>query len=128
MSDYTESATTGGLLDKNCVLRAEHRLADAMRLRDRGKHSDAVEEISNLALQDPGSITLSFPVIANAREVVIAACGVSEKYPQAKSAAMVRAVEAPETLRSFPAAGLRDVATYVFDEAAASKLDAKYRS
>ena len=95
---------------------------------DRDEVLDDYAWVLPVEMKDPGSITLSFPVIANAREVVIAACGVSEKYPQGKSAAMVRAVEAPETLRSFPAAGLRDVATYVFDEAAASKLDAKYRS
>ena len=95
---------------------------------DRDEVLDDYAWVLPVEMKDPGSITLSFPVIANAKEVVIAACGVSEKYPQGKSAAMVRAVEAPETLRSFPAAGLRDVATYVFDEAAASKLDAKYRS
>ena len=78
-------------------------------------------------MKDPGSITLSLPVISAAKEVVIAACGVSEKYPQGKSDAMKRAVESPETLKSFPAAGLRAVATYVFDEAAASKLDPAYR-
>ena len=73
-------------------------------------------------MKDPGSISLSLPVMRAAREVLVAACGVSEKYPQGKSDAMRRAVETPEAVRDFPAAGLRDVAKYVFDEAAASKL------
>ena len=73
-------------------------------------------------MKDPGSISLSLPVMRAAREVLVAACGVSEKYPQGKSDAMRRAVETPEAVRDFPAAGLRDVAQYVFDEAAASKL------
>ena len=73
-------------------------------------------------MKQPGSISFSLPVMRAAREVLVAACGVSEKYPQGKSAAMVRAIETEETLTTFPAAGLRDVASYVFDEAAASKL------
>ena len=73
-------------------------------------------------MKDPGSISLSLPVMRAAREVLVAACGVSEKYPQGKSDAMKRAIETPEAVRDFPAAGLRDVAHYVFDEAAASKL------
>ena len=73
-------------------------------------------------MKDPGSISLSLPVMRAAREVLVAACGVSEKYPQGKSDAMKRAVETEESVRDFPAAGLRDVAQYVFDEAAASKL------
>jgi len=73
-------------------------------------------------MKDPGSISLSLPVMRAAREVLVAACGVSEKYPQGKSAAMKRAIETEESIRDFPAAGLRDVAQYVFDEAAASKL------
>ena len=73
-------------------------------------------------MKDPGSISLSLPVMRAAREVLVAACGVSEKYPQGKSDAMKRAIETEESIRDFPAAGLRDVAQYVFDEAAASKL------
>jgi 6-phosphogluconolactonase len=73
-------------------------------------------------MKDPGSISLSLPVMRAAREVLVAACGVSEKYPQGKSDAMRRAIETEESIRDFPAAGLRDVAQYVFDEAAASKL------
>ena len=49
------------------------------------------------------------------------------RYPQGKSDAMKQAVETEETLQSFPAAGLRSQATYLFDEAAASKLSDKYR-
>jgi 6-phosphogluconolactonase len=80
-----------------------------------------------VSMKEPPSITLSLPVMANAREVIVAACGVSEKYPQGKSEGMRRAVVADsETLTSFPAVGLRDVATWVMDEAAASKLGDEY--
>ena len=80
-----------------------------------------------VAMKDPPSITLTLPVMANAREVVIAACGVSDKYPQGKSAGMRRAVSATdETLTTFPAVGLRDAATWVMDKAAASKLGDEY--
>lgn len=95
---------------------------------DREEVNDDYSWVLPVEMKTPGSITMSLPVIRNAKEVVVAACGVSEKYPQGKSDAMKRAVETPETLKSFPAAGLRDVATYVFDEAAASKLDAAYRA
>jgi len=74
----------------------------------------------------PGSITLSLPVMAAAKEVVIAACGVSDKYPKGKSAAMARAIEGNETPSSFPAVGLRQCATWVMDEAAASELGPAY--
>ena len=73
------------------------------------------------------AISLSLPVMAAAKQVVIAACGVSEKYPQGKSDAMRRAIEGEESLVSFPASGLRPVATWVLDEAAASKLSPEYR-
>ena len=76
-------------------------------------------------LKTPGSISLSLPVMAAAKQVVIAACGVSDKYPQGKSDAMRRAIEGEESLVSFPASGLRPVATWVLDEAAASKLSAQ---
>eukprot|EP00586_Coscinodiscus_wailesii_P016736 CAMPEP_0172504980 /NCGR_PEP_ID=MMETSP1066-20121228/182725_1 /TAXON_ID=671091 /ORGANISM="Coscinodiscus wailesii, Strain CCMP2513" /LENGTH=273 /DNA_ID=CAMNT_0013281401 /DNA_START=209 /DNA_END=1030 /DNA_ORIENTATION=- len=83
--------------------------------------------VLSVAMKDPPSITLSLPVMANAKRVVVAACGVSEKYPQGKSAGMRRAVvEEGEDLRSFPAVGLRGVATWVMDEAAASKLGPEY--
>ena len=75
----------------------------------------------------PGSITLSLPVMTNAKEVLIAACGVSEKYPKGKSAAMARGISgAEETADSFPAVGLRSVATWVLDDAAAGELGADY--
>jgi 6-phosphogluconolactonase len=77
-------------------------------------------------MKQPGSITLSLPVMAAAADVVIAACGVSEKYPQGKSAAMARGIEGAETPTTFPAVGLRQVATWVVDEAAASALSSKY--
>jgi len=78
-------------------------------------------------MKTPGSITLSLPVMTAAKEVVIAACGVSEKYPQGKSAGMARAIEGEETAVSFPASGLRNVATWIIDEAAGSKLSEAYR-
>lgn len=74
----------------------------------------------------PGSISLSLGVMSSAREVVVAACGVSDKYPQGKSAGMKRAIEGDETLSSFPAAGLRQAATWIIDRAAASKLSQEY--
>ena len=67
-----------------------------------------------VAMKNPPSITLSLPVMANAKQVVVAACGVSDKYPQGKSAGMRRAVAAEdETLETFPAVGLRKVAVSV---------------
>jgi len=45
---------------------------------------------------------------------------------QGKSAGMKRAIEGEETLSSFPASGLRCVATWIIDEAAASKLGEDY--
>lgn len=75
----------------------------------------------------PASISLSLPVMSAAREVVVAACGVSEKSPAGKSAAMLKAIEsADESPASFPACGLRGCATWVIDEMAASKLSAAY--
>jgi len=82
-----------------------------------------------VAMKEPPSITLSLPVMQNAKQVVIAACGVSEKYPQGKSAGMKRAIaDDTETIRTFPAVGLRGCATWVLDEAAASKLGEDYAS
>jgi 6-phosphogluconolactonase len=82
-----------------------------------------------VAMKAPPSITLSLPVMANAKKVVVAACGVSDKYPQGKSAGMQRAVAAAdETLQTFPAVGLRSVATWIMDKAAASKLGDDYNS
>lgn len=79
-----------------------------------------------VAMKDPPSITLSLPVMKG-KKTVIAACGVSDKYPQGKSAGMRRAIAADdETLQSFPAVGLRDCATWVLDKAAASKLGEEY--
>jgi len=80
-----------------------------------------------VAIKSPPSITLSLPVMANARQVVVAACGVSDKYPLGKSAGMYRAVASDaETLTSFPAVGLRSCATWIMDEAAGSNLGDKY--
>lgn len=74
----------------------------------------------------PGSITLSLPVMAAAKQVVIAACGVSDKYPQGKSAAMAQGIEGAETPSTFPAVGLRKVATWHLDMPAASALSPDY--
>lgn len=79
-------------------------------------------------MKSPPSITLSLPVMQNARQSVVAACGVSDKYPQGKSEGMRRAVSAEgETLESFPAVGLRGFSTWIMDEAAASKLGEDYQ-
>ena len=80
-----------------------------------------------VAMKQPPSITLSLPVMANARQVVVAACGVSDKYPQGKSDGMRRAIVAEgETPQTFPTVGLRNSATWVMDKAAASKLGDSY--
>lgn len=85
--------------------------------------------VLSVAMKEPPSISLSLPVMAGATQVVVAACGVSDKYPQGKSAGMQRAVVAEEeSLQSFPAVGLRKTATWIMDEAAASKLGEKYLS
>jgi len=79
-----------------------------------------------VAMKEPPSITLSLPVMKG-KKVVIAACGVSDKYPQGKSDGMRRAIVADdETLKTFPAVGLRDCATWVLDKMAASKLGDDY--
>lgn len=83
--------------------------------------------VLSVEMKDPPSISLSLPVMQNARQVVVAACGVSDKYPQGKSEGMARAIVNPdETLQTFPAVGLREAATWVMDEAAASKLGDDY--
>jgi 6-phosphogluconolactonase len=80
-----------------------------------------------VAKKQPPSITLSLPVMASAHRVIVAACGVSDKYPQGKSEGMRRAVVAEgETLKTFPAVGLRDVAQWVMDRPAASALGPNY--
>ena len=80
-------------------------------------------------MKSPPSITLTLPVMASAKKVVVAACGVSDKYPQGKSAGMRRAVaDDKETIQSFPAVGLRKVATWIMDEAASSKLGEEYNN
>lgn len=85
------------------------------------------EWVLPVEMKVPGSITLSLPVMAHAKEVLIAACGVSDKYPQGKSDAMRRAIEAgDESAGTFPAVGLRGCAVWLVDEAAASKLSDRY--
>lgn len=84
--------------------------------------------VLSVAMKSPPSITLSLPVMANAKQVVVAACGVSDKYPQGKSDGMRRAILDPnETPQTFPAVGLRQKATWVMDKAAASKLGDEYK-
>jgi len=80
-------------------------------------------------MKEPPSITLSLPIMQSARQIVVAACGVSDKYPQGKSAGMKRAVSSTdETLQTFPAVGLRESATWVMDKAAASALGDEYNN
>lgn len=80
-------------------------------------------------IKSPPSITLSGPVMTSARQVVVAACGVSDKYPQGKSAAMRKAVAEPNVpIPEFPAVGLRLTAKWIMDEAAASDLGSQYQN
>jgi 6-phosphogluconolactonase len=80
-----------------------------------------------VAMKDPPSITLSLPVMKGGRKTVVAACGVSDKYPLGKSDGMRRAIAADtETLQSFPAVGLRDSAMWILDKASGSKLGDEY--
>ena len=41
---------------------------------------------------------------------------------------MKRAIEGSETVQTFPASGLRGVATWIIDEAAASELSEEYQA
>ena len=85
--------------------------------------------VLSVPMKSPPSISLSLPVMANAKQVIVAACGVSDKYPQGKSAGMQRAIVAEdETIQTFPAVGLRPVATWIMDQAAASNLGDAYTS
>ncbi|GKY90284.1 hypothetical protein MPSEU_000002500 [Mayamaea pseudoterrestris] len=85
--------------------------------------ADETAWVLPVSIKQPPSITLSLPVMAAAKQVVVAACGVSEKYPRGKADGMRRAIlEKSETPWSFPAVSLRQVATWILDEAAASKL------
>ena len=75
----------------------------------------------------PGSITLSLPVMTAARRMLIAACGVSDKYPQGKSEAMGKAIEdEAQTPDTFPAVGLRSRAFWVLDATAGATLGVDY--
>lgn len=78
-------------------------------------------------MKQPGSITLSLPVMAAAARVLVAACGVSDKYPKGKSEAMGKAIEdEDQTPSTFPAVGLRSRAFWVLDAAAGSTLGVDY--
>jgi len=79
-------------------------------------------------MKTPGSITFSLPLMSAGKNVLVAACGVSDKYPMGKSDAMKQAIEGAETIASFPGAGVRAVAEWIIDEAAGSKLSAEYAS
>lgn len=78
--------------------------------------------------KSPGSITLSLGLMRAAKEVLVAACGVSEKAPMGKGAAMLRAIESTDdTPSTFPAVGLRGERTWwVLDGAASSELSVDY--
>jgi 6-phosphogluconolactonase len=92
--------------------------------------SEVLEEeawVISVSMKSPPSITLSLPVMTNAKQIIVAACGVSDKYPQGKSLGMKRAiVDQEETIQSFPAVALRQTATWIMDKAAASKLGEDY--
>lgn len=81
-----------------------------------------------VAAKSPGSITLSLQLMKAAKEVLVAACGVSEKAPMGKGAAMLRAIEgSDDTPSTFPAVGLRGAKTWwVLDGAASSELSVDY--
>eukprot|EP00567_Pseudictyota_dubia_P009298 CAMPEP_0197436958 /NCGR_PEP_ID=MMETSP1175-20131217/4291_1 /TAXON_ID=1003142 /ORGANISM="Triceratium dubium, Strain CCMP147" /LENGTH=315 /DNA_ID=CAMNT_0042966363 /DNA_START=231 /DNA_END=1178 /DNA_ORIENTATION=+ len=83
--------------------------------------------VLSVDMKEPPSITLSLPVMQNARQSVVAACGVSDKYPKGKSKGMRRAVSAQgETTETFPAVGLRGFSTWIMDKAAACELGDDY--
>jgi 6-phosphogluconolactonase len=94
--------------------------------------SEVLEEeawVLSVPMKSPPSITLSLPLMTNAKQVIVAACGVSDKYPQGKSLGMRRAIVDPEeTIQSFPAVALRQTATWIMDKAAASKLGDNYQN
>jgi hypothetical protein len=73
-------------------------------------------------MEEPPPITLSL-LIMKGKKIVIAACGVIDKYPQDRSDGMRRAIVADdEALTSFLAVRLRDCTIWVLDEMAGSKL------
>ncbi|GMH68056.1 hypothetical protein TL16_g04838 [Triparma laevis f. inornata] len=80
------------------------------------------ESVLPVNMKKPGSITLTLPTILNSKRIVIAACGVSEKYPKGKSEGMKRGIQGEETVESFPAVGLRGKGEWIIDEAAGGKL------
>lgn len=97
--------------------------------RDEVLEASSSQWVLPVSMKEPPSISLSLPVMTTARQVVVAACGVSEKYPAGKSDAMRRAiVDTTESLTTFPASGLRGVATWILDAAAASELGDTYTS
>ena len=80
-----------------------------------------------MEMKVPGSITLSLPVMTAAERVLVAACGVSDKYPLGKSEAMAKAIEDEEqTPSTFPAVGLRSCAHWVLDAGAGATLSVDY--
>uniref|UniRef100_A0A7S4J6S6 Glucosamine/galactosamine-6-phosphate isomerase domain-containing protein n=1 Tax=Odontella aurita TaxID=265563 RepID=A0A7S4J6S6_9STRA len=95
--------------------------------RDEVKVGDDGPWVLSVDMKSPPSITLSLPVMKNARRSVVAACGVSDKYPKGKSEGMRRAVaDGGETIETFPAVGLRGSSTWIMDEAAGSDLGDEY--
>ena len=79
----------------------------------------------------PASITLSLPVMLASGEVVVAACGTSEKAPTGKAAAIRRVFEgAAETPQSLPASCLRAArnVTWLIDRIAAADLSVAYNA
>lgn len=93
-------------------------------------NTPAVEEKDKLVVAvvkpSSSSISLSLPVMVASKTAVVASAGKSQKYPLGKAEAMIRCLEANETPASFPASALRDKATWLLDEDAASLLKNKY--
>lgn len=77
--------------------------------------------VVNVPMKNPPSISLTLPTVQRAKKVVIAACG------EGKSDLMYETIASSgKTPATFPASGLRSIATYLLDAGAASKLPAKY--
>jgi 6-phosphogluconolactonase/glucosamine-6-phosphate isomerase/deaminase len=85
----------------------------------------AMQSVVSVVKPASSSISLSLPVMKASKQIVIASAGKSDKYPLGKAEGMVRALEADETVHSFPAMAFRDGATWILDEGAAALLKNK---
>merc|ERR1719298_268724 len=95
---------------------------DATRLPRDAKTGLPIFDLMLVGVGDDGHVGSLYPN----RAEVIDACGVSEKYPKGKSEAMGRGIEGDETPSTFPAVGLRAVADWIVDNAAAATLSVDY--